>query len=137
MAGPPPTLAPARLTRGSDTVVVNLERVLETRGPGCSSLAATDPVPDMGMLEPDVRATGTTLRLTTQISPGAGPALYQAGACQDPATTAVRTTRGTAAAAAVAVRGAAVEALETEACPGGSTGLDGKKFHQTIRSHSC
>ena len=76
------------------------------------------------MLVPDMRATGITLRLTTQISPGDEPALYQAGACPDPATTAVRATRGTAAAAAV--RGAAVEVLETEASPGGSTGRDGK-----------
>jgi hypothetical protein len=134
VAGPAPNPAPARPTRGSDTAVVNLERVLETRGPGCSSLAATDPDPDMGMLALDVRATVTTLRLTTQISPGAEPALYQAGACPDPATTAARTTRGTAAAAAV--RGAAVEALETEASPGGSTGLDGK-VPSTIRSQSC
>ena len=79
------------------------------------------------MLVPDMRATGITLRLTTQISPGDEPALYQAGVCPDPATTTIttiRATRGTAAAAAV--RGAAVEVLETEASPGGSTGLDGK-----------
>ncbi len=77
------------------------------------------------MLAPDMRATGITLRLTTQISPGDEPALYLAGACPDPATTAVKATRGTAAAAA-AVRGVAVEVLETEASPGGSTGRDGE-----------
>ncbi len=77
------------------------------------------------MLVPDTGATGITLRLTTQISPGDEPALYLAGAVPVPATTVVRITRGTAAAAG-ALRGAAVEVLETEASPGGSTGLDGK-----------
>jgi len=127
VAGPAPYPAPAKPTRGADTAAVNPERVLETRGLGRSSLAAMDPDPDMGMLAPDMQATGTTLRLTTQISPGAEPALYQAGACPDPATTAARTSRGTAAAAAAAVRGAAVEAPVTEASPEGSIGLDGKK----------
>ncbi len=127
VAGPAPNPAPAKLTRGADTTAVNPERVLETRGPGCSRLAATDLDPDLGTPAPDMRAPGTTLRLTTQISLEDEPALYQAGVPPDPATTTTRTTRGTAAAAAAAVRGAAVEAPETEASPEGSIGLDGKK----------
>ena len=127
VAGPAANPVPARSTRGADTAVVNPERVPVTRGPGCSRHAATDPDQDMGTPAPDMRASGTTLRLTTQTSLGDEPALFQAGARPDPATTTIRATRGTAAAAAAAVRGAAVEAPETEASPEGSIGLDGKK----------
>jgi hypothetical protein len=127
VAGPAPYPAPAKPTRGADTAAVNPERVLETRGPGCSRQAGTDPDPDLGTPVPDMRATGATLRLTTRLSLEDEPALYQAGVRPDPATTTTRTTRGTAAAAAAAVRGAAVEAPVTEASPEGSTGLDGKK----------
>jgi hypothetical protein len=127
VAGPAPYPAPVKPTRGADTAAVNPERVLETRGPGCSRQAATDPDPDLGMPAPDMRAPGTTLRLTTQTSLEDEPALFQAGVRPDPATTTTRITRGTAAAAAV--RGAAVEAPGTEASPEGSIGLDGK-IHQ-------
>jgi hypothetical protein len=128
VAGPATITAPAKSTLGADTAAVNPERVLGTRGPECSSQAATDPDPDLGTPVLDKRAPGTTLRLTTQISLEDEPALCQAGGRPAPVpatTTTTRTSRGTAAAAAAA-RGAAVEAPASEASPEGSIGRDGK-----------
>ncbi len=85
--------------------------------------------PDPDMPVPDIWATGTTLHLNTQTSLGDEPALSLAGARPACASTAVKVTRATAAAAAAAaVEGAGAEALETGACPGGSTGRGGKKL---------